>query len=108
MGLVRRVRVYARVAVPLILGALVKSQMLEVVLQARAFTGSPDRTFLHEADLRALDWLAIAGCVLLFAGAQPDGTSAVPACAPQRGSGGIGVTASTFAISMPVPRQNPG
>ena len=40
MGPLRRIRVYARVAVPLILGAMVKSQQLEVVLQAKAFSGS--------------------------------------------------------------------
>jgi energy-coupling factor transport system permease protein len=69
MGPVRRVRVYARVAVPLILGAMVKSQQLEVVLQAKAFSGSADRTYLHEVRLSAADYLtfAIAGGFLLSA-----------------------------------------
>ncbi len=48
MGPVKRLRVYAKIAVPLILGALVKSQMLDIVLQSKAFTGSPERTYLHE------------------------------------------------------------
>jgi energy-coupling factor transport system permease protein len=59
MGPVKRVRVYARVAIPLILGAMVKSQQLEVVLQSKAFTGSSERTYLHESVLKALDWAVI-------------------------------------------------
>jgi energy-coupling factor transport system permease protein len=59
MGPVKRVRVYAKVAIPLILGAMVKSQQLEVVLQSKAFTGSSERTYLHESVLKALDWAVI-------------------------------------------------
>ncbi|BAJ62117.1 putative cobalt ABC transporter permease protein [Anaerolinea thermophila UNI-1] len=55
-----RVQVYARIAVPLILGALVRSQQLEVVLQSRAFSGSPQRTFLHESRLSPADWAVMA------------------------------------------------
>ena len=66
MGLMQRVRVYAKVAVPLILGAMVKSQMLEVVLQSKAFTGTADRTYLHESDLHLPDYLMIAFFVALF------------------------------------------
>lgn len=60
MGPVKRVRVYAKVAVPLILIAMVKSQMLEVVLQSKGFSASPDRTYLHESNLRPLDYAIIA------------------------------------------------
>jgi energy-coupling factor transport system permease protein len=69
MGPLRRVRVYARVAVPLILGAMVKSQQLEIVLQAKAFSGSRDRTYLHEAPLGVADYLllAAAGGFLILA-----------------------------------------
>jgi energy-coupling factor transport system permease protein len=63
MGPVKRVRVYAKVAIPLILGAMVKSQQLEVVLQSKAFTGSGDRTYLHDSILTPLDWAVI----ILFA-----------------------------------------
>ena len=56
MGALRRVRVYARVAVPLILGAMVKSQQLEVVLQAKAFSGNQQRTYLHDARLGPADY----------------------------------------------------
>jgi energy-coupling factor transport system permease protein len=60
MGPIRRARVYARVAVPLILGAMVKSQLLEVVLQSKAYSGSPDRTYLHESTLGTTDTLLFA------------------------------------------------
>jgi energy-coupling factor transport system permease protein len=63
MGPVKRVRVYAKVAIPLILGAMVKSQQLEVVLQSKAFTGSGERTYLHDSILTRLDWAVI----ILFA-----------------------------------------
>ena len=61
-----RVRVYAKVAVPLILGALVKSQQLEIVLQSKAFSGSPERTYLHESILRPPDYALIIIFTLLF------------------------------------------
>jgi len=66
MGPVRRVRVYAKVAVPLILGALVKSQQLEVVLQSKAFSGSPDRTYLHEATLKPPDYALMVFFTVFF------------------------------------------
>jgi energy-coupling factor transport system permease protein len=66
MGPVKRVRVYGKVAVPLILGAMVKSQQLEVVLQSKAFTGSSERTYLHESVLRGGDWAVIALFTFLF------------------------------------------
>jgi energy-coupling factor transport system permease protein len=65
MGLLKRVRVYARVVVPLILGALVRSQQLEVVLQSRAFNGDPDRTYFHEVKMTWVDHIVIA---LVFVG----------------------------------------
>ena len=66
MGPVKRIRIYARVAVPLILGAMVKSQQLEVVLQSKAFTGSPERTYLHESTLGAVDYLVVVLFALVF------------------------------------------
>ncbi len=64
MGTLKRLRVYAKIAVPLILGALVKSQMLDIVLQSKAFTGSPERTYLHETRLGTADYVVIAGSAL--------------------------------------------
>lgn len=66
LGLLKRVSLYARIAVPLILNALVKAQMLEIVLLSRAFSGSPDRTYLHESRLAARDYIVMAGCVVFF------------------------------------------
>lgn len=66
MRVIQRVRVYARIAVPLILGALVKSQTLEVVLQSKAFSGSPDRTYLHESKLGAGDYAVFAFFAVFF------------------------------------------
>jgi energy-coupling factor transport system permease protein len=56
MNIFLRVKVYAKVAVPLILGAMVQSQQLEIVLQSKAFSGDPDRTYLHESILSPLDY----------------------------------------------------
>lgn len=69
MGILRRWGVYARIAVPLILGTLVKSQKLDVVLQAKAFSASPDRTYLHESKLRSSDYLLIILSALALVGA---------------------------------------
>ncbi|MCC6146673.1 MAG: energy-coupling factor transporter transmembrane protein EcfT [Anaerolineaceae bacterium] len=66
MNPAQRVKVYAKVAVPLILGAMVKSQQLEVVLQSKAFSGSPVRTYLHESKMGIEDYLLIAFFVLLL------------------------------------------
>ena len=59
MNLIKRVVVYAKVAVPLILGAMVQSQQLEIVLQSKAFSGDPDRTYLHESILSRLDYAVL-------------------------------------------------
>ena len=53
---IKRIQIYARIAVPLILGVLVKSQMLGVVLQAKGFSGSSERTYLHESKLGIRDY----------------------------------------------------
>jgi energy-coupling factor transport system permease protein len=66
MGVLKRVRTYAGVAVPLILGAMAKSQQLEVVLQSKAFSGSPDRTYLHESVLKSADYALMAFFILFF------------------------------------------
>jgi energy-coupling factor transport system permease protein len=66
MGVIQRIRVYAKVAVPLILNSMVKSQQLEVVLQSKAFSGSADRTYLHESVLRTPDYLLMIFFGLFF------------------------------------------
>ena len=63
LGWVKRIRVFGGMAVPLILGAMVKSQKLEVVLQSKAFSGSSTRTYLHTAQMRLVDY----GMIVFFA-----------------------------------------
>ncbi len=59
MNLLQKARVYATIAVPLILNSMVKSQKLEIILQAKAFSGNSDRTFLSESILNKLDYLVM-------------------------------------------------
>jgi len=61
MGPLRRVRVYARVAVPLMLGAMLKSQQVEIALQSRAFGAMSERTYMHETKLVASDYVVMVG-----------------------------------------------
>jgi len=65
LGLWARGRAYARVAVPLVLGILIKSQQLEVVLQSKAFSGSAERTYLEPLELRPRDRVVIGASVVL-------------------------------------------
>jgi energy-coupling factor transport system permease protein len=66
LGLWARGRAYARIAVPLVLGALIKSQQLEVVLQSKAFSGSAERTYLVPLELHPLDWVVIGTSALVM------------------------------------------
>ncbi len=66
MGILKRTRVYAKIAVPLILSAMVKSQTLELVLQSKAFSGSSKRTYLHESRLHTADYVVIMISVLIL------------------------------------------
>jgi energy-coupling factor transport system permease protein len=54
--------------VPLVLGAMTKSTQLEIALQAKAFSGSNDRTYLHEIVMKPFDWIvgsAVVGGTIL-------------------------------------------
>lgn len=64
MGLARRVSIHARIAVPVILGALYKAQQIEMALQAKAFSASRARTYLHATKLRGPDLLILASTAL--------------------------------------------
>ncbi|GBO54290.1 transmembrane component Cce_1531 of energizing module of predicted ECF transporter [Pseudanabaena sp. lw0831] len=66
MGWLKKARVYAKVAVPLILNSLSKSQKLEIVLQSKGFSGSSDRTYLHESALTIADYFLMIGSSLIF------------------------------------------
>jgi energy-coupling factor transport system permease protein len=69
MNLPQRLRVYSRIAVPLLLGAMTKSQQLDVALAAKAFSGNPDRTYLHESSMGAADYVVVVLCMLTVAAA---------------------------------------
>jgi energy-coupling factor transport system permease protein len=60
MNLVQRLRVHSRIAVPLLLGAMTKSQQVDVVLASRGFSGSAERTYLHESSMHLADYIMIA------------------------------------------------
>lgn len=47
LGLVHKLIAMARMLVPLVMICLSKAQLMEIALQAKAFTGSGDRTYLH-------------------------------------------------------------
>lgn len=47
LGLIRKLIAMARMLVPLVMICLNKAQLMEIALQAKAFTGSGDRTYLH-------------------------------------------------------------
>lgn len=66
MNFFQRIKIYARVGVPLILGAMVRSQQLEVVLQSKAFSGDPDRTYLHESVFSRMDFAILVFFSLFF------------------------------------------
>lgn len=63
MNVVKRVRVSAALVVPLILGAMNKSTQLEIALQAKAFSGSDDRTYYHSINMVPFDWI-VGGCAI--------------------------------------------
>jgi energy-coupling factor transport system permease protein len=66
VGILGKVTLLARLLVPLILNCLTKAQHMEIALQAKAFTGSMNRTQLNPArerlrlDERALIFLCLA------------------------------------------------
>lgn len=60
MNLLKRAKIYAGTAVPLILSALMKSQQLEIALHSKAFSVTPKRSNYHEIKFRTRDWILIA------------------------------------------------
>ncbi len=65
----QRLQLYGSMVTPLILGALVKAQTLDWVLQARAFGLPQNRTYLHTSRLRWYDGLALLGAGAVVAAA---------------------------------------
>ena len=62
----QRVIIYAKLVVPFILNSLLKSQQLDLVLQAKAFSGNGERSYLHELKLAMADWAVIVGSACFF------------------------------------------
>jgi energy-coupling factor transport system permease protein len=62
VGILGKVTLLARLLVPLILNCLTKAQHMEIALQAKAFTGSMNRTQLNPARER----LRLVERVLIF------------------------------------------
>jgi energy-coupling factor transport system permease protein len=69
MGVFKRVGLYAQIAIPLILNAMVRSQQIEVVLQSKAFSGNPERSYLHNPKMNFIDYavIVISTVILLVA-----------------------------------------
>lgn len=60
MSILQRGKILAAMVVPLILGAMTKSMQLEIALQAKAFSGSSKRTYLHKIEMSNFDWAVTA------------------------------------------------
>jgi energy-coupling factor transport system permease protein len=69
MGPIQRVRVYAKISVPVILSALFKAQQIEVVMRSKAFSGNADRTYLESTAMRASDWIFVSFLLVAFGAA---------------------------------------
>jgi len=69
LNLMRKLLVYSRIAVPLIVGALTRSQQVELALASRAFSGDAERTYLYSSTLRTLDKIVLVLCLLVSVGA---------------------------------------
>jgi energy-coupling factor transport system permease protein len=71
IGMLRKLVALARLLVPLIMICLTKAQHVEIALQAKAFSGSADRTYLHPSreTLSLGERLFIAACITIFTGA---------------------------------------
>lgn len=63
-----RLRAYATLVVPLVVGSMRRAQLMGVAMEARAFGAFPTRTSRRDLVMRRGDWLALAAGVLLCAG----------------------------------------
>ncbi len=59
-SLLQRLKAFAPLIVPLMVGALKKGQQLEIAMESRAFGAYKKRTYLIEIKMRKLDWLFLA------------------------------------------------
>jgi energy-coupling factor transporter transmembrane protein EcfT len=56
-GLRKRLRVYLSIAVPIVAGAIRRSEQMSIAMEARAFRSLPRRTVMRTRKMRRADWL---------------------------------------------------
>jgi len=56
-----------RYAVPLLAGAIRKSERVAIAMDARAFGAIPERTYYRRLDVTRIDWIMLAGTIILTA-----------------------------------------
>ena len=67
-SLKNRLGVYLRVAVPIVAGAIRRSEQMSVAMETRAFRSRPKRTSMRRLRMRRSDWAVLAGfCAALAA-----------------------------------------
>lgn len=67
-SLKNRLGVYLRVAVPIVAGAIRRSEQMSVAMETRAFRSRPKRTSMRRLRMRRSDWAMLAGfCAALAA-----------------------------------------
>jgi energy-coupling factor transport system permease protein len=66
MNMFQRMKIYSRVGIPLILSAMAKSQQLDVVLQSKGFSGSPERTYCNDVELTSEDKVVMALLLIIL------------------------------------------
>lgn len=66
-GLLGSIRALRRDAVPLLAGAIRRSERMAVAMDSRAFGAYPERTYYKRLGVTSRDWLFLAGVVLVSA-----------------------------------------
>lgn len=56
-NLIKQIRALVPLFVPVLTSSLLKAQDLTLALETRAFSAPTERTFMHEVDLRWVDWV---------------------------------------------------
>lgn len=62
-----KLKALRRDAVPLLAGAIRRSERLAVAMDSRAFGAYPDRTYLRQTPVKASDWAFLVGTLLVSA-----------------------------------------
>jgi energy-coupling factor transport system permease protein len=67
-GLIGAIRALRRDAVPLLAGAIRRSERLALAMDSRAFGAYPDRTYHKELKIKTADWLFLVGVIVVSGG----------------------------------------